>query len=78
MTNPKTYYCAWHPEHGYNLQTIDHIEGTCRSNAIYYIAGSSNINPLDLLKKKGWQIKEVVIVEKDEFDKLTKEQENGE
>jgi hypothetical protein len=78
MKNQK-YYCAWHPEKGYNEKTTSKTEEEAWERLAdkkvkSFIAFCSQ--GYGLLQSQGWQVKEVVIVEKDEFDKLTKDK-NG-
>lgn len=75
MTNQKTYYCAWHPEKGFDLEFI--CEEEVRSLIVDKMEHWRDFFDEEFnLFELGWQVKEVVIVEKDEFDKLTKEK-NG-
>lgn len=71
MTNPKTYYCAWHPE----IREHDHILATTEDRIWANLRWYYSTNTIEQVKSQGWQVKEVVILEKDEFDKLTKEAE---
>lgn len=68
MKNQK-YYCAWHPEEPLSSFMVSTNVDLVKAQVIKFNHGFSNHN-----KTQGWQVKEVVIVDADEFDKLTKEQ----
>ena len=70
MINPKTYYCAWHPEEPLESFMVSTNVDLVMNQVCKFNHGFSNH-----VKTQGWQVKEVVIVEKDEFDKLRKEAE---
>lgn len=68
------YYCAWHPEKGYKLNTADENYEAVVFELHSHLNGAVSIR--ELLSSgvsQGWQVKEVVIVDADEFDKLTME-----
>jgi hypothetical protein len=60
MTNPKTYYCAWHPE----IREHDHILVTTEDRIWANLRWYYSTNTIEQVKTQGWQVKEVVIVEK--------------
>ena len=71
MTTPKKIdgYCAWHPEQGYNSETLTKLYATsldvaCRFGGYYEDTdfGSGAIDAEDFAKD-GWQIKPVLLAD---------------
>lgn len=51
-------YCAWHPESGWDLQTVHDTEANSREAAEFF----KNLAPADLLSA-GWKVKPIYIVD---------------
>lgn len=67
MTNKKQkYYCAWHPE----IREHDHILVTTEDRIWANLRWYYSTNTIEQLKSQGWQVKEVVVVDKETFDKM--------
>lgn len=64
MTNKQqTHYCAWHPE----IRKYDHILATIEDRIWANLRWYYSTNTIEQVKSQGWQIKEVYIVDADEF-----------
>lgn len=75
----KTYYCAWHTEKGayqcnnqvFLFTYLDNaIEDFIDTEMIMSSKEKSREDLMQELKSQGWQVKEVVIVDKETFDNM--------
>lgn len=86
MKNQK-YYCAWHPEKGIlglEYQTPKITTTIYDAEDLFFqefghlfltskLVLEAKIQAIEFAKTSGWRVKEVVIVDAQEFNKLTKE-----